>query len=70
MNKLLENRLFRILLSTLLFCGFYALALFLVNGAVVVKDYLISVVTYFFLLCLMSFIAPKLQKLFGFDKDK
>ncbi len=68
MNKLLQNRWFRILLSTLLFGGFYAIALLLFNGAVEVKNYIISVATYFVMLCLLSFIAPKLQKLLGYDK--
>ena len=68
MIKLLQNSLFRSLLSTLIFGGLYALLTFLFNGGVDIKNLIISVVTYFIVLQLMYFIAPKLQKLTGWDK--
>ena len=68
MIKLLQNSLFRSLLSTLVFGGLYALLTFLFNGALDIKNLIISVVTYFVMLQLMYFIAPKLQKLTGWDK--
>ena len=70
MLKLLQNSLFRSLLSALLFGGLYALLTVLFQGTVDVKDLIISVVTYFIMLLLLYFIAPKLQKLTGWDKKK
>ena len=43
--------------------------MFIFDGAVDVKNLIISVVTYFLVLGLMCFIAPKLRKGLGYDKE-
>ena len=69
MRKLLKNQMFRNLISTISFGVFYALALLIFEGAVDVKNYIISLVTYFLVLCLICLIAPKLRKLLGYEKE-
>ena len=68
MYNLLKNQVARNLISTVFFGALYALLMFLFNGTVDVKNLVISVVTYFVVLCLMYFIAPKLRKLTGHEK--
>lgn len=69
MRKLLKNQMFRNLISTLTFGAFYVLLTFLFEGVVDWGTIGISVVTYFLVMCLMSFMAPKLRKLLGYDKE-
>jgi len=68
MYNLLKNQVIRNLISTIIFGALYALFTFLFNGPVDVKNLIISVVTYFLVLCLMGFVAPKLRKLTGHVK--
>ena len=69
MKKLLNNGIFKSLLVTVLFGAFYALLTFIVEGIVEVDKVLISMVAYFLFMCLLYFIAPKLRKITGFDKE-
>ena len=68
MYNLLKNQVIRNIISTVIFGALYALMMFLFDGAVDAKNLVISVVTYFLVLCLMYFIAPKLRKLTGHEK--
>ena len=69
MRKLLKNQMFRNLISTLTFGVFYVLLTFLIEGAVDWGTIGISVITYFLMMCLLSFLSPKLRKIFGYDKE-
>lgn len=68
MHNLLKNQVIRNFISTVIFGALYALLMFLFDGAVDVKNLIISVVTYFVVLGLMCLIAPKLRKLTGHEK--
>ena len=69
MKKLLKNGIFKSLLATVLFGAFYALLIFLVEGIVEVDKVLIVMVSYFLFMCLLYFVAPKLRKITGHDKE-
>lgn len=69
MRKLLKNQMFRNLISTLMFGVFYVLLTFLIEGAVDWGTIGISVITYFLMMCLLSFLSPKLRKILGYDKE-
>lgn len=69
MRKLLKNEMFKSLLLTLLFGAFYALLTFIVDGFVEIDKILTSMVFYFLFMCLLYFIAPKLRKITGHEKD-
>ena len=69
MYQLLKNQIVRNLISTVVFGALYVLLMFLFDGAVDVKNLIISVVTYFVVLGLMCLIAPKLRKILGYDKE-
>lgn len=69
MRKLLKNQMFRNLISTLIFGALYVLLTFLFEGVVNWGTIGILVVTYFLVMCLMSFLAPKLRKILGYDKE-
>lgn len=68
MRKLLNNGIFKSLLSAVLFGVIYTLLTFVVEGIVETEEVLISVVSYFLVMCLLYFIAPKLRKITGHDK--
>ena len=68
MYNVLKNQVIRNLVSTVVFGVLYALMMFLFDGAVDVKNLIISVVTYFVVLGLMCLLAPKLRKLTGHEK--
>ena len=68
MYNLLKNQVIRNFISTVIFGALYALLMFLFDGAVDVKNLIISVVTYFVVLGLMCLIAPKLRKFTGHEK--
>ncbi len=69
MHNLLKNQMFRNVVSTLMFGVFYVLLTFLIEGAVDWGTIGISVITYFLMMCLLSFLSPKLRKIFGYDKE-
>ncbi len=69
MRKLLKNQIFKYLLSSVL-CGvIYSLLSLAHKGYVEVDTVLSSTVAYFVIMCLLYFIAPKLRKITGHDKD-
>ena len=69
MQKTLKHRIFRNLLFAVL-CGvIYSLSSFIDKGYVEIDMILGATVAYFLILCLLSFIAPKLRKITGHDKD-
>lgn len=69
MRKLLKNQMFRNVISTLSFGVFYVLLTFLFEGVVDWSNIGISLITYFLMMCLISFLAPKLRKILGYDKE-
>lgn len=69
MYNLLKNQMFRNVVSTLMFGVFYVLLTFLFEGAVDRGTIGISVITYFLMMCLLSFLSPKLRKILGYDKE-
>lgn len=69
MYNLLKNQMFRNVVSTLMFGVFYVLLTFLIEGAVDWGTIGISVITYFLMMCLLSFLSPKLRKILGYDKE-
>ncbi|MBP3569265.1 MAG: hypothetical protein J6K04_08895 [Lachnospiraceae bacterium] len=69
MHNLLKNQMFRNVVSTLMFGVFYVLLTFLIEGAVDWGTIGISVITYFLMMCLLSFLSPKLRKILGYDKE-
>ena len=69
MRKLLKNGIFKSLLSTVLFGATYSLLDFILEGFVEFDKVLISMVSYFLVMCLFNFIGPKLRKITGHDKD-
>lgn len=60
--KNLRKQLPKILLSTGLFGGLYALVTFMIERSLEIERILVSVVLYFLVSCLFYFIAPKLGK--------
>lgn len=69
MEKLLKNKILKYLLSSILFGGIYSLLSFVINGYVEVSTVLSSMAAYFLIMCLLYFIAPKVRKITGHDKD-
>lgn len=69
MRKLLKNEIFKLLVSTLLFGVFYALLTFVVDGVWEIDKVVIAMVSYFLFMCSLYFVAPKLRKITGHDKD-
>ncbi len=61
MKKLLKNRIFKSLLLTLLFGAFYALIAYVIDGFVEIDKVLITMASYFIVMCVFYFIAPKLR---------
>ena len=68
MNKLLNNQLFRNLLSAIVSGACFALLTYWDNGEVDFLVVLASTLLSFVLLCLLGLIAPPLRKLTGHDK--
>ncbi len=69
MRKLLKNEIFKSLFSAVLFGVIYALLTFVVDGFVEIYKVLISMVFYFIFMCLLYFVAPKLRKITGHEKN-
>lgn len=69
MRKILENKILKHLLSAVLFGVIYSILSFASDGYVEIGTTIKSTVTYFLIMCLLYFIAPKLRKITGHDKE-
>ena len=69
MKKILKNQMLRNLLSAILFGVIYSLLSVADKGYVETGTILRTMVLYFLIMCLLYFIAPKLRKITGHDKD-
>ena len=69
MRKLLKNKIFKYLLSSVLFAAIYSLLSFADKGYVEIDTVISSMAVYFLIMCLLYFIAPKLREITGHDKD-
>ena len=69
MKKILENKIFKYFLSAILFAVIYSILSFLGDGYVEIGTIIQSTVSYFLIMCLLYFIAPKLRKITGHDKE-
>lgn len=69
MREILKNQIFRNLLSAILFGAIYSLLSFADKGYVEIGMISGTTVLYFLLMCLLYFIAPKLRKITGHDKE-
>lgn len=69
MRKILENKLLKYLLNAVLLGVIYSIVSFAGDGHVEIGTIIKSTVSYFLILCLMYFIAPKLRKITGHDKE-
>jgi uncharacterized membrane protein (UPF0136 family) len=68
--KILRNNTLKSLLSAILFGVIYTVVSFVDKGSVEMGTILVATVSYFLIMCLLYFIAPKLRKLTGHDTDK
>lgn len=69
MKKFLKNKMLKYLLSAVL-CGiFYSILSFIGDGYVEIGEIVKFSVSYFLGMCLLYFIAPKLRKITGHDKE-
>lgn len=66
MREMLKNRIFKNIISTLLFGAFYFLISFIDKRYVEMDTLLLIMVVYFLTMCLLDFIASKL----GRDKER
>ncbi len=69
MRNILKNRIIKYLLSAILFGVIYSILSFAGDGYVEIGTIIKSSVSYFLIMCLLSFIAPKLRKITGHDKE-
>ena len=69
MRKMMKHRIFRNLLFSVLCGAIYSLLSFIDKGYVEIDMILGETAACFLILCLLSFIAPKLRKITGHDKD-
>lgn len=69
MRNILENRILKYLLSANLFGVIYSILSFTGDGYVEIGTIIKSSVSYFLIMCLLYFIAPKLRKITGHDKE-
>ncbi len=69
MMKILENKIFRCFLSSLLFGVIYFFMYLITGDQVEFDKLLISMALYFIIMCLLHLIAPKLRKALGHDKN-
>lgn len=69
MKEFLKNKMWKYLLSSVLFGAIYFLLSFANKRDVEIKTILGTMALYFLLMCLMYFVAPKLRKITGHDKD-
>ncbi len=69
MKRILENQIFRNLLSAVT-CGvIYSILSFIDKGYVEINIVLTSMALYFLFMCFLCFIAPKLRKITGHDEN-
>lgn len=69
MRKFLKNKILKYLLSSVLFGVIYFLLSYASKGYVEIETILGTMMFYFLFMCLLYFIAPKLRKITGHDKD-
>ena len=69
MKRILENQIFRNLLSAVTFGVIYSILSFIDKGYVEIGIVLISMTLHFLFMCFLCFIAPKLRKITGHDKE-
>ena len=69
MKEFLKNKMWKYLLSSVLFGAIYFLLSFANKRDVEIKTILGTMALYFLFMCLMYFVAPKLRKITGHDKD-
>ena len=69
MKEFLKNKIVKCFLSSVLFGAIYSLLSFALDGYVEINTVLVSTVFYFLFTCLLYYIAPKLRKITGHDKD-
>ncbi len=69
MKEFLKNKIVKYLLSSVLFGAIYSLLSFADKGYVETGTILRTTMLYFLIMCLLYFIAPKLRKITGHDKD-
>jgi len=70
LKKFFNHRIFKYLLSALIFGFIYSLLSLADKGSVDFAVVLRSSALYFVLMCLLYFIAPKLRKLTGHSKEE
>lgn len=69
MKRILENQIFRNLLSTVTFGVIYSILSFIDKGYVEIGIVLTSMALYFLFMCFLFLIASKLRKITGHDKN-
>lgn len=69
MKKLLTIKIVKYTLSSVLYGLIYSLVTFVFDGCVEVDTVLVTTVYYFLFTCLLYYIAPKIRKITGHDKD-
>ena len=69
MRELLKNKIFKYLLSSVLFGAIYSTLSFADKGYVEIDTILGAMASYFLIMCLLYSIAPKLRKITGHDKE-
>ena len=69
MKEFLKNKIVKCFLSSVLFGAIYSLLSFADKGYVEIGMISGTTVLYFLLMCLLYFIAPKLRKITGHDKE-
>jgi len=69
MRKLIESQLFRNFVSAIAFGIFYSIFSFIDKGYLEMSTIVTSTVFYFLFTCILSWIAPKLRKVLGYDRE-
>ncbi len=69
MRKILKSKIVKYILSSVLFGLMYSLFSFLFNGYLEIDTVLVTTVYYFLFTCLMHYVAPKIRRITGHDKD-
>lgn len=66
----MKKVIFKSMLLTVLFGAIYTVLSLVIEGVVKFDKVVISMLSYFLVICLLYYIAPKLRKITGHDKDK
>lgn len=70
MKRIIENRIFRNLLSAVIFGLIYCVLSFIDKGNVKIGIVLSAMAVYFVFMCFLCVIATKLRKIVGHDKNE